>query len=1020
MKHQLLKSILLGLLLFTVSHPAFSQNNCTTSVAYDVCDGTTVVPFPDNHCNMSEIELHPGGSSGYNLSGDGFHLLHDEGQDKLKISNQYQSAFLDCANQPKQSFGYEVSSVLDCTPISDHGATATVSNHPYKVLRELNSFDHNYTNDNVTTVYRGSAPLSTVTTFDDFTYDAIVCEIENNGAVGSFRVYTFGQLGYQHIHNNYPEFMVFSTACNNGTQLTPLNNGTELIPQFNWSCDNTPNCVGNIVNCGFTGHKNYMIVGTDGDIGSIGPTDNGRIKPDFVHSPSRTSYSTPRVAGCGVLLREQWANYKSGVPQASTIKALLAHTGDEVEGNVGVVNGIPQFPFTYPIPSFQKGYGLVNVKRAADLIAAASCTTSIHEPKFIAYNNYLSNGNGAYPSSTTYPSDLDGSVVNYFGVGSINTNIWSKTVYSDGTNDLKVTMSWHEYLDTYPATGSDGEELDLSFDYDVVLNNLNLRVEMLDLSGNVIETILPWVLDPSDPAAPPTKGIDDLNNIEQVLVEAPTPGYYRVVVDAPSDLFMNMDQVCSVIIDGMTPIEQGISFDLKVYLEGPASISSTSLMSTDLSQNNWLPTAHSYNHSPYYFSGCGKSSISSNDIVDWLLVELRLANDFNTLIDQRAVLLRNDGVILNPDGSPGVIFPNAEEDVSYRVVVRHRNHLDVISTGTVISPCVVSYDFTDDQTKAHGPNGLKLVGSNYAMLAGDVNGDLNINTLDFVVWQTELTNLGYYLADFTLDGNVNVVDLQPFLDNSSLIGATEYNAPGFACSTACTPEILNESRFTNGWDYWNDGGNHCWRSSGLKKAVIRRWGRFTSDPFDLSDKTDVEIAFDLQALNMDVATDDIYIEVSFNGGSTYSVVSNLKYGIDFQNSQITAFTLPILGTYSNDVVFRFRSHNNTNNEHFRIDNIVVTGCSGSGKTEQVSNDPIEDKTVAESSIAVLYDHQNIWFQCEELKIDQFVEYQIYDLNGRLHYAGKSDQNTWQLDAQTLNKGMYLIVSTCGSEKFILR
>ncbi|QYS88112.1 hypothetical protein [Flavobacterium davisii] len=56
-----------------------------------------------------------------------------------------------------------------------------------------------------------------------------------------------------------------------------------------------------------------------------------------------------------------------------------------------------------------------------------------------------------------------------------------------------------------------------------MVNNLDLKVLR---NGQIY---LPWVLNPSMPNNPATKGIDDLNNIEQVTIDNPEPGglYYH-------------------------------------------------------------------------------------------------------------------------------------------------------------------------------------------------------------------------------------------------------------------------------------------------------------------------------------------------------------------------------------------------------------------------------------------------------------------------------------------------------------
>jgi subtilisin family serine protease len=104
---------------------------------------------------------------------------------------------------------------------------------------------------------------------------------------------------------------------------------------------------------------------------SCGPTDDGRIKPDITANGdglysslggsdtsygtySGTSMATPNACGSAALLIQQFSNlFPSQAMRASTLKGLLIHTADD-RGHAG--------------PDYKYGWGLINVKAAADLI----------------------------------------------------------------------------------------------------------------------------------------------------------------------------------------------------------------------------------------------------------------------------------------------------------------------------------------------------------------------------------------------------------------------------------------------------------------------------------------------------------------------------------------------------------------------------------------------------------------------------------------------------------------------------
>lgn len=81
--------------------------------------------------------------------------------------------------------------------------------------------------------------------------------------------------------------------------------------------------------------------------------------------------------------------------------------------------------------------------------------------------------------------------------------------------ELKVTLAW----DDPPAAPNV---------VDALVNDLDLRV--IDSSGTVHR---PWTLDPADPGAPAVRTQKDaINNIEQVVIDAPAPGSYLIEVEA--------------------------------------------------------------------------------------------------------------------------------------------------------------------------------------------------------------------------------------------------------------------------------------------------------------------------------------------------------------------------------------------------------------------------------------------------------------------------------------------------------
>ncbi|HEX4875637.1 MAG TPA: HYR domain-containing protein, partial [Chitinophagaceae bacterium] len=90
----------------------------------------------------------------------------------------------------------------------------------------------------------------------------------------------------------------------------------------------------------------------------------------------------------------------------------------------------------------------------------------------------------------------------------------------------------------------------------------------------------------------------------------------------------------------------------------------------------------------------------ADDIVDWVFIELRDKNNNKTVVSTRSVLVQRDGDFIDVDGSSCIRFPGTPAD-DYYVVVRHRNHLGVMSASPISKATLTGgglVDFTNGST----------------------------------------------------------------------------------------------------------------------------------------------------------------------------------------------------------------------------------------------------------------------------------------------------------------------------------
>lgn len=210
-----------------------------------------------------------------------------------------------------------------------------------------------------------------------------------------------------------------------------------------------------------------------------------------------------------------------------------------------------------------------------------------------------------------------------------------------------------------------------------------------------------------------------------------------------------------------------VALRLKAMLEG--AFSGTS-MRTDLL--SVLPLAQPFTTAPWNYAGSETVPAdffsTHTDIVDWVLVELRDNPTASSVKGRCAALLRSDGMVVGTDGGIPV-YVSAPHHMPYYLVVRHRNHLPIMSANAQwpdFSEDV--YDFSSAVSQAYGMLPMKQLDSGvWGMIAGEANGDGRITGTDYNAFSSEFFSIasGYRQTDFNLDAMVTGTDYNIFYDN---------------------------------------------------------------------------------------------------------------------------------------------------------------------------------------------------------------------------------------------------------------
>lgn len=230
-------------------------------------------------------------------------------------------------------------------------------------------------------------------------------------------------------------------------------------------------------------------------------------------------------------------------------------------------------------------------------------------------------------------------------------------------------------------------------------------------------------------------------------------------------------------------VEISAQVEFKVYLEG-AYNAGQGEMTTALNNLELLPLEHPYDQSPWNYNGDEAMEDYSDfpsDVVDWVLVEVRtgtpnLSGSVGTnVIERKAALLLKNGRIWDSRTLAPIVFEEIEQDESFYFVIRHRNHLDIISSEAEVGNGLMIIDFTQSVTAALGAEQLtELEDGKYAMFAGDYVPDAVIQLTDHDSWSENPATLYIYsLVDGSLDGVVQNTDNDLWTKNRAKLGNIE-------------------------------------------------------------------------------------------------------------------------------------------------------------------------------------------------------------------------------------------------------
>ncbi len=385
---------------------------------------------------------------------------------------------------------------------------------------------------------------------------------------------------------------------------------------------------------------------------SIGPTGDGRIKPELVADGvnvlssistadnaydiySGTSMATPAATGSSMLLQEYYSRLHGAFMHSSTLKGLLIHTADEAGSSPG--------------PDYLYGFGLIDMAKAAAVITSDNSdqVQQIHE------------------SSLTN--------------GTKDSENW--TITASGKMAVSATICWTDPPGVPPNIPN--TEKNFKDNAIKLINDLDLRIKD-NTTGAVY---MPWTLNPANPGAAATKSDNVRDNVEKVeLSDSLIPGRSYTIMVTHKGTLQHTTQNYSLIVSG-----GGGS----AYCASASSGSGASIDNITLSNLNSTPPANTCrSYTDYTGVTPAKLPVGSTVPVSISSTSCNATN--NTRIISVYIDFNDDGTFESNElayqsaASPGGVFTGNIAVPTSAVVgsyARMRVIAQETSTPAAVSPC---------------------------------------------------------------------------------------------------------------------------------------------------------------------------------------------------------------------------------------------------------------------------------------------------------------------------------------------
>ncbi|RMG28706.1 MAG: T9SS C-terminal target domain-containing protein [Bacteroidetes bacterium] len=295
---------------------------------------------------------------------------------------------------------------------------------------------------------------------------------------------------------------------------------------------------------------------------------------------------------------------------------------------------------------------------------------------------------------------------------------------------------------------------------------------------------------------------------------------------------------------------------------------------------------------------------------------------------------------------------------------------------------------------------------------------------------SQIATVGANITSYTDNGLAASTTYNYRVAASNAGGTSAYSNTASATTQAggggCTVVTVDNNDFEAGWGIWNDGGSDARRS--INDAAFAFSGNYcirlrdnnvtstmTTDNLDLSLFEDITVDFTYITNSMDNANEDFWLQISTNGGASYTTVAEWNLFDEFVNNvrefDVVTITAASVGGFSANTRLRFRCDASSNGDQVYIDDVLITGCTtgnlpatglGNAGTQAVSADLDLNDLIA---------YPNPTSGMLQLKqLPAGAELRLFNAKGQLVYEATDRK---QIDMSRLVKGMYVLYVRAG-------